>query len=466
MRSATAFTSYNNRVPGVRPISIAIIDDRPSSVELMESALQPLEVQTHCFTDPEEGLEFVFTHHPQIVLTDLVMPGLTGMELLERIVEFDPTIDVVLTTAYYSTESAVEAIRKGAADYLDKPFPPHVLRARLEPLLARHRARLSALDLERSLADQASFAGMIGNSPPMWHLYAQIQRIAPHYRTILITGATGTGKELIAKALHQHGPAAAGPFVPLNCSAVVEPLFESELFGHVKGAFTGAFHDKVGLFEHAHNGTLLLDEIGDMPLSTQAKLLRALQDQEIQRLGSLQTRKVNVRVIAATHHDLRAMIAEKTFRQDLFYRLSMIELKAPSLIERDADLQLLTRHFVAHYAAQFNKPIHGLTYRAQLLLRQHDWPGNVRELENVIGHACIMVMGTMIDVGDLPDFLRRKEPAPTEPLVTPEVSSLDEQERRLLTEALAKTGGNQSSAARLLRISRDTLRYRMKKHGL
>ncbi len=432
----------------------------------MQTALQNLEVETNSFTDPEAGLEFIFTHHPQIVLTDLVMPGLNGMELLERVVEFDPSIDVVLTTAFYSTESAVEAIRKGAADYLDKPFPPHVLRARLAPLLARHRARLSALDLERSLAAQASFAGMIGNSPPMWNLYSQIQRIAPHYRTVLITGATGTGKELIAKALHQLGPSSAGPLVPLNCSAVVESLFESELFGHMKGAFTGATQDKAGLFEHAHNGTLFLDEIGDMPLSTQAKLLRALQDQEIQRLGSLHPRKVNVRVIAATHHDLRAMIAERTFREDLFYRLSMIELKAPSLLERDGDLQLLTRHFVAQFAAQFNKSIHGLTYRAQLLLRQHNWPGNVRELENVIGHACIMVMGTMIDVGDLPDFLRHKEPAAGAPLIAPEASSLDEQERRLLTEALAKTGGNQSGAARLLRISRDTLRYRMKKHGI
>ncbi|MCA2966995.1 MAG: sigma-54-dependent Fis family transcriptional regulator [Acidobacteriaceae bacterium] len=456
-------------VPGVRPISIAIIDDRPASVELMQSALQNLDVETHAFHDPEQGLEFILNHHPQIVLSDLVMPGLTGMELLERVVEFDPTIDVILTTAFYSTESAVEAIRKGAADYLNKPFPPNLLRARLEPLLARHRARLEALALEQSLASQASFAGMIGNSPPMWHLYSQIQRIAPHYRTVLVTGPTGTGKELVAKALHQLGPSAAGPFVPLNCSAVVETLFESELFGHVKGAFTGATHDKVGLFEHANNGTLLLDEIGDMPLATQAKLLRTLQQQEIQRLGSLQTRKVNVRVIAATHHDLRAMIARGAFRQDLFYRLSMIELKVPSLTERDADLQLLTRHFVARYAAQFNKTIHGLTYRAQLLLRQHSWPGNVRELENVIGHACIMVMGTMIDVDDLPDFLRNHEEAPPEapaPLVAPELSSLDEQERRLLTEALTKTGGNQSGAARLLRISRDTLRYRIKKHNL
>lgn len=452
---------------GVRAISLAIIDDRPASLELLAAALQRDDLELHCFENPEDGLEFVLNHHPQLVLSDVVMPGLTGMELLARVVEFDPSIDVVLMSAYYSTEAAVQAIRSGAADYLDKPISPQILRARLEPLLVRQRARMRAQQLEQTLSQQAAFAGMVGNSPAMWHLYSQIQRIAPHFRTILVTGQTGTGKELIARALHQLGPAPEGPLVPLNCSAVVETLFESELFGHVKGAFTGATHDKVGLFEHAHNGTLFLDEVGDMPLSTQAKLLRALQDHEIQRLGSLQTRKINVRVIAATHRDLRAMIAQKQFREDLFYRLSMVELRAPSLSERDGDLQLLTRHFVAHFAGQFGKQITGLTYRAQLMLRQHTWPGNVRELENVIGHACIMVMGSLIDVGDLPEFLRHPEGGPTATtLEAPEVGSLAEQERRLLTEALGRTGGNQSSAARLLRISRDTLRYRMKKHGL
>jgi len=454
---------------GLRPISVAIIDDRPASLELMEAALRRDDLQLHCFADAELGLEFILDRQPQVVLTDIVMPGLSGMELLERVVEFDPSIDVVLMTAFYSTESAVEAIRKGAADYLDKPITPHALRTRLAPLFTRHRARLAALELEKNVAENAVFAGMVGNSPAMWHLYSQIQRMAPHYRTILVTGQTGTGKELIAKALHHFGPGSQGPLVPLNCSALVESLFESELFGHVKGAFTGATQDKVGLFEHAHNGTLFLDEIGDMPLATQGKLLRTLQDQEIQRLGSLQSRKVNVRVIAATHRNLRAMIAAQQFREDLFYRLSMIELKTPSLLERDGDLPLLTRHFVARFAGQFGKPITGLTYRAHLLLRQHDWPGNVRELENVIGHACIMVMGSVIDVGDLPEFIRGRQghaPVAVEPAPPAELGSLEDHERRLLTEALTKSNGNQSGAARLLRISRDTLRYRMKKHGL
>ena len=459
---------YNNEMTGLRPISVAIIDDRPASLELMEAALRRDDLQLHCFADAELGLEFILDRQPQVVLTDIVMPGLSGMELLERVVEFDPSIDVVLMTAFYSTESAVEAIRKGAADYLDKPITPHALRTRLAPLFARHRVRLAALELEKNVVENAVFSDMVGNSPAMWHLYSQIQRIAPHFRTILVTGQTGTGKELIAKALHHFGPGRQGPLVPLNCSALVESLFESELFGHTKGAFTGATQDKVGLFEHAHNGTLFLDEIGDMPLATQGKLLRALQDQEIQRLGSLQSRKVNVRVIAATHRNLRAMIAAQQFREDLFYRLSMIELKAPSLLERDGDLPLLTRHFVARFASQFGKPITGLTYRAQLLLRQHDWPGNVRELENVIGHACIMVMGSVIDIGDLPEFIRDKHsplPVGDQP-PSVELGSLEEHERRLLTEALAKVNGNQSGAARLLRISRDTLRYRIKKHGL
>ena len=227
----------------------------------------------------------------------------------------------------------------------------------------------------------------------MWEMFSKIRRVAPHYRSVLITGETGAGKDLVARALHALSPVANGRFVVLNCSAVVETLFESELFGHVKGAFTGAAQDKVGLFEHANGGTLFLDEIGDMPLGTQAKLLRALQNQEVQRVGSLTARKVDVRVIAATNKDLRAAIADKLFREDLYYRLSMVEIRTPSLVERMEDLPLLERHFLEHFARQFGKSIKGFTHRAQILLARHNWPGNVRELENVIGHACMMVLG-------------------------------------------------------------------------
>ncbi len=304
----------------------------------------------------------------------------------------------------------------------------------------------------------------------MWETFSRIRRVAPHYRALLITGETGTGKDLIAQALHRLSPAAQGRYVVLNCSAVVETLFESELFGHVRGSFTGATSDKAGLFEHAHGGTLFLDEIGDMPLSTQAKLLRVLQNQEVQRVGSLTARKVDVRVIAATNRDLRKAIEEKHFREDLYYRLSMVEIQVPRLADRKEDLPLLERHFVAKFAQQYGKEIHGLTHRAQILLALHGWPGNVRELENVIGHACMMAMGDTIDVQDLPSYLQMHETAHEPALAAaapePGVATLEEQERLLIVRALQAAGGNQSQAARLLRIGRDALRYKLKKHNL
>ena len=254
----------------------------------------------------------------------------------------------------------------------------------------------------------------------------------------------------------------------------METLFESELFGHVRGSFTGATADKAGLFEHAHGGTLFLDEIGDMPLSTQAKLLRVLQNQEVLRVGSLTARKVDVRVIAATNSTLRAAISEKRFREDLYYRLSMVEIQVPRLAERKEDLPLLERHFTAKFARQYNKPVRGLTHRAQIVLSTHSWPGNVRELENVIGHACMMTSGDMIDLQDLPPYLQAQQAVVPMPVAAKEAvatdaaaaSTLDEQERVLIDRAMQSAGGNQSEAARSLRIGRDALRYKLKKHGL
>jgi transcriptional regulator with PAS, ATPase and Fis domain len=293
--------------------------------------------------------------------------------------------------------------------------------------------------------------------------------VAPHYRAVLVTGETGTGKDLVAQAFHKLSPARNGRYVVLNCSAVVESLFESELFGHVRGSFTGAAADKAGLFEHAHGGTLFLDEIGDMPLATQAKLLRVLQNQEVQRVGSLTARKVDVRVVAATNHNLRAAIAEKRFREDLFYRLSMVEIQVPSLAQRKEDLPLLERHFIARFANQYGKEIRGLTHRAQIVLGMHGWPGNVRELENVIGHACMMCMTDTLDVADLPPYLQSPgEQTQAVAMAVGEsgVASLEDQERFLVMRAMEEAGGNQSQAARILRIGRDALRYKLKKHGL
>jgi DNA-binding NtrC family response regulator len=447
-------------------VSLLIIDDNTGSLDLLSSALAQPDLEILTASDPEEGLDLVHSRHPQIVLTDLVMPHLSGLEVLDRIMEFDPSTDVVLMTAHYSTESAVEAIKKGASDYLNKPVSIAALRERVGKMLEQARKRQRAVQLEDELLASAEFEGIVGNSPLMWDLFSRIRRVAPHYRSLLITGETGTGKDLIAQALHRLSPASSGRYVVLNCSAVVETLFESELFGHVKGSFTGAATDKAGMFEHAHGGTLFLDEIGDMPLATQSKLLRVLQNQEVQRVGSLTARKVDVRVVAATNHDLRAAIAEKRFREDLYYRLSMVEVQLPRLAARREDLALLERHFIARFSAQFGKDVRGLTPRAQILLSAHAWPGNVRELENVIGHACMMAMGDTIDVQDLPLYLGSglHTEAPSAPVQG--VGALEEQERLIVLRALEEADGNQSQAARLLRIGRDALRYKMKKHNL
>jgi DNA-binding NtrC family response regulator len=450
-------------------ISLLIIDDNSGSLELLSTALAQPGLEIFTASDPLEGLDIVRSRRPHIVLTDLVMPNLSGLEVLERIVEFDSSIDVILMTAHYSTESAVEAIKKGATDYLNKPVSLATLRERVGKLIDEAKRRQHTLQLEGELLASSDFEGIIGRSPLMWDLFSKIRRVGPHYRSLLVTGPTGTGKDLIAQAIHRRSPVKLGRYAVLNCSAVVETLFESELFGHVRGSFTGATADKPGMFEHAHGGTLFLDEIGDMPLTTQAKLLRVLQNQEIQRVGSLTTRKVDVRIIAATNHDLPAAIREKRFREDLYYRLSMVELKVPSLAERREDLPLLERHFVSKFAAQYQKEIRGLTHRAQIRLALHSWPGNVRELENVLGHGCMMTMGDMIDVQDLPAYLHSSSAAPGDfgSASTPETGgTLDEQERILIVRALESAGGNQSQAARTLRIGRDALRYKLKKHNL
>jgi DNA-binding NtrC family response regulator len=452
-------------------VCIAIIDDNIGSVELMASALAGEGVDIITATDPEDGLDLVFHRHPQIVLTDLVMPKLSGMQVLERIMEFDPSIDVILMTAHYSTESAVEAIKKGATDYLNKPVSISTIRERMRNLIDQARQRLRALEIERELLEASRFQGLIGRSPKMLEVFSTIRRVAPHYRSLLITGETGTGKDLVARAVHQLSPTSSGNFVVVNCSAVVETLFESELFGHVRGSFTGADRDKVGLVEHASGGTLFLDEIGDMPVSTQAKLLRVLQNQEVQRVGSLTPRKIDVRVVAATNKNLRSAIGEKAFREDLYYRLTMVEVNVPSLVERSEDIPLLIRHFIEKFSHQFSKAIRGMTHRAQIVLSRHTWPGNVRELENVIGHACMIVMGDTIDIGDLPEYLRITShfdsiPAPTGTEGAPIPDSLEANERILVAGALERTNGNQSQAARLLRIGRDALRYKMKKYNL
>lgn len=444
-------------------VRIVVIDDNPGSLELLSTALTRPGVAVHTASTPTAGLELVHKLRPQLVITDLVMPEISGIEVLQQIIEFDPSIDVFLMTAHYTTETAVAAIRNGAADYLQKPVKIALLRERVARLLvsAEQWRKINSSTLEDS---DSNFEGMIARSAPMWRLFALLQRIAPHYRSVLIKGETGTGKDLIANALHRLSDV-TGQFVVVNCSAVVETLFESELFGHVKGAFTGADRDKTGLLELANGGTLFLDEIGDIPLSTQAKLLRALQNQEFLPVGSLTLRKVNVRIIAATHRDLRAEIAESKFREDLYYRLSMVELDVPPLRERPEDVALLARHFARKFSKEFGKPITGVTPRALIVLERHSWPGNVRELEHVIGRACMLADHALLDVTDLPPELTQQKELKTHDSEKV-VSSLAVQERRIVEEALREAAGNQSEAARRLGIGRDALRYKMKRYKL
>jgi len=441
---------------------LAVIDDDPANIKFVRFVLANEGLEIHSSSDAQSGLDLIHQVRPQIVLLDLVMPGVQGMEVLQKILEFDPGIDVILMTGFYSTESAVEAIQKGAADYFPKPCSPDKLREKINQIkeVSKHRQR--SLKLENELLENFEFDGMIGRSPLMLELFSQIHRIAPHFRSVLITGPTGVGKELVAKALHRLSPGHKGNFVALNCSSISEALAESELFGHVKGAFTGALQDKVGIFEYADGGTAMLDEIGEMPLPLQAKLLRVLQNQELQRVGSPVVRKVNVRVVAATNRDLPEMVSQGKFREDLYFRLCMVELKVPSLSERREDLPLLQRHFLKSFAAQYKKPLAGLTRRAQTLMSRYSWPGNVRELENVIGHACMMAAAEVIDVRDLPERIQTLSTSAK--AESEEQLSMDQLAQVHAQRVLARVGGNKARAAEILGISRTYLYQLLKKN--
>jgi DNA-binding NtrC family response regulator len=436
-------------------VSLLAIDDDPATLEFIVSALAEQELDIQTASDPESGLEKFNCIRPRIVLVDLMMPVLTGMDLLERMLGKDPGVEVVLMTGHYSTESAVEAIQKGARDYLAKPLELERLRTRIAGLIAEVRQKETAFQLERQLVDAFQFEGMIGRSPLMLDVFAKIRRVAPHYQTALITGQTGTGKELVAKALHQLRNSGSGPLAVCNCAAVVDTLFESELFGYVKGAFTGATQDKIGLFEYANKGTVFLDEIGEMPLPAQAKLLRVLQQQEVQRVGSPVLRKVDVRVVAATNRDLATLIKEGKFREDLFYRLGMIEINLPRLMDRKEDIQLLERFLLEKYAKQYEKKILGITRRAQTVLSAYSWPGNVRELENVLSLAVMMAENNVIDLNDLPKSLLAGQAGRT--VQEEELLSFEELQQRHLHRVMEYVDGDKTRAAHILGISRSTL---------
>jgi DNA-binding NtrC family response regulator len=440
---------------GPTMLKLLAIDDNRENLGLITATLEDQSVEILTASDAEVGFEMFLQFRPRIILLDLVMPKVSGMELLERIVAVDQGVDVILMTAHYSTDSAVEAIQKGASDYLTKPIEVEKLRSRIAKLILEAQRREMTLRLDQELIDAYQFEGMVGRSPLMMEVFARIRRVAPHFRTVLVTGATGTGKELAALALHRLSPAARGPFVVCNCSTLVESLVESELFGHVRGAFTGAIQDKPGLFEHADGGTIFLDEIGELSQAAQAKLLRVLQDHQVQRVGSVVPRNIDVRVVAATHRNLKTMVRDGQFREDLYYRLAVVEIALPTLANRREDLPLLERYFIEKFAEEYKRPIAGLVRRAQTCLATYPWPGNIRELENVIGGACMMVEGNLIDIGDLPE--RFRVPLTADVFMDDKFLSLEEVQRRHVINVLEGVGGNKMRAAEILGIGRATI---------
>ncbi len=444
--------------------TIVAIDDDPRALELIQDVFsaEP-DVSVATASDAASGLATVRRLRPRIVLLDLVIPGAEGMSVLDEIIRFSPETDVILITGNYSTDSAVEAIRKGASDYLTKPVSVSLLRERVGRLLDTQRRRARANRLNAELMETCQFQGMVGISPLMLEVFDHIRRAAPHFRTALVTGPTGTGKELAARALHCLSPVQSKALAVSNCSAIVETLFESELFGHVKGAFTGAVADQVGLFEYAAGGTVFLDEIGDMPLTTQTKLLRVIENREYQRVGSPVARKTDVRIIAATNRDLRRLASQGSFREDLYYRLSMIEIKLPSLAERGEDLPLLERFFLERFSREYAKPIQRLNRRGEAVLARYSWPGNVRELENVLGHACMMTDGDTIDAADLPEHLHN--PPPRSSSEQAQLVPMSVVERRHAAQVLAATNGNKVQAAKILGIHRATLARLLQEDG-
>ena len=440
--------------------TLLVVDDDPQIPPLVEKYARPLGYRVVARGGGVQALASLAEVKPDVALVDLHMPEVGGMDVLKAIRDADPECQVILMSGDVAVDAIVEAVKGGALDYLAKPLDFGRVRALLSSVRDEIARREQVLRADADTARQLEFHGMIGRSPAMETLFASIRRLAPHVRSVLVSGETGTGKELVAKALHALGARHDRRFVTVNCSAVVETLFESELFGHVRGAFTGATDTKVGLFEHADRGTLFLDEAGELPLALQAKLLRAVEYGEIQRVGSLDTRRVDVAVIAATNRDLRAETAANRFRSDLFYRLSIVEIRLPPLRERREDIPYLTAAFVRDCAERLGREITGVTAAAERVLQQAPWPGNIRELRNVIERACILADGRLLTERELQPAMAAPPPAGTAStgaIGAAGSERLSDAQREQIARVMRESGGNKQQAAKRLGISRRAL---------
>jgi DNA-binding NtrC family response regulator len=441
-----------------KPLVLAV-DDEPAVLEAYRIILEDTcEVRTA--TDGASALKLLAQENIHLVILDLRLPDIEGLEVLLRMKEMDEYVGVVVATAVGDVKTAVRAMQAGASEYLVKPFDVETLQAVVSRTLERQALMKEVLYLRSEIEGYHPFVDIVGRDEKMLEIFELIKQVADSDATVLITGESGTGKELIARAIHQHSHRAQKPFVAVNCTAIPEALIESELFGHERGAFTGAVQRRIGKFELAHSGTLFLDEIGSMRLDMQTKLLRALQEREIERVGGERTLKVDVRIVAATNADLRELIKSRTFRDDLYYRLNVIPMYVPPLRERLADIPLLVHYFLEKYNRQFNRRVRGFSPAAMEVLQAYHWPGNVRELENIVERLVVISRHEIIQRRELPLDLQSAQTPLIEPLDGEECDlrkAVQQFEREYIRRVLEKTRWNQTAAARMLGIHRNTL---------
>lgn len=453
---------------------ILVVDDEESIREFLEIMLKKEGYEVTLAEDGQKAKDLLAKKSFDMIISDLQMPHVTGIELLKHVKETAPEIVFMMITAFGTTETAVEAMKMGAYDYITKPFKIDEVRLNIQNALRSRNLEVENRSLKKELVKEYSFQNMVGNSPAMHSIFDMVKRVSQTPTNVLVTGESGTGKEVVAKAIHYNGPLKDKPFVTINCGAIPENLMESEMFGHKKGSFTGAVTDKAGLFEVADTGTLFLDEVGELPLTIQVKLLRAIQERVIRRVGATDDMKVDVRIIAATNRNLEEMVAKGTFRQDLFYRLNVINIKTPGLRERRDDIPLLAGHFLKKYNERLNKNIGGISTEAMDILKKYDYPGNVRELENLIERTVALEGGAMILPESLPPMVNtssgRKMASSNEIEIGDDGVDLDKVmgqiEKELLVKAIHAAGGVKKRAAKLLHISFRSMRYRIEKYNL